>query len=231
VIEVSLKSILASIPAGDMMLGLQGGSSVGKSLIGTALAERLGAEFYDIGTVFRAMTAVAQIRCLNLGDEVACVAFARACEFEWRRSRLIMRHLGVPFVITKAVRSQWVSANVPRLANYPEVWAEGARMAREWIGEPESPVVVAGRHLPALYRMRLVLELTRDIEERLQFRRKQGGPAAAAVVLERDAIDARTAVCLDARGEVVQVDLTGQTKASQLRLVLEYAAKAGFSVL
>jgi hypothetical protein len=91
--------------------------------------------------------------------------------------------------------------------------------------------VVAGRHLPALYRMRLVLELTRDIEERLQFRRKQGGPAAAAVVLERDAIDARTAVCLDARGEVVQVDLTGQTKASQLRLVLEYAAKAGFSVL
>jgi ABC-type dipeptide/oligopeptide/nickel transport system ATPase subunit len=72
VLTVSLESILATIPAGDTMIGLQGGSAVGKSSIGMALAARLSAPLYDIGTVFRAMTAVAQIRGIDLNNAAAC---------------------------------------------------------------------------------------------------------------------------------------------------------------
>jgi cytidylate kinase len=226
-----LAEVLANIPDGDMIIGLQGGSAVGKSTVGAALARRLRGRVYDIGTVYRAMTAVARIRNLDLSDAAACAAFARECRLEeLTGGQIQLMQAGKPFRVTKALRSPWVTANVATLANYPEVWVQGTLMARHWIGQPVAPTVVIGRHLHSVYRMRLVVELTRQEDERLRFRAAQEGEAAAAVVMPYDAIDRRTSGIVGVPGEVIRLDLTGQSKAQQLELMVDLVRRAGFAV-
>lgn len=79
---MSLAEVIADISDGSMIIGLQGGSAVGKTTVGLALARRLRARVYDIGTVFRAMTAVARIRGIDVADAAACLAFAQECRLE-----------------------------------------------------------------------------------------------------------------------------------------------------
>lgn len=123
-----------------------------------------------------------------------------------------------------------MTANVSTLANYPEVWAQGALIARRWIGQPSLPTVVIGRHLHSVYRMRLVIELARHADERLRFRTDQEGEAAAALVLERDMIDQRTGRVVGVPGTVVRLDLTGKSRMQQLELLVGLVRQAGFTV-
>lgn len=233
----SFAAVTASVPPGPMLIGLQGDSGTGKTTLGIDLARRLGTSAYDIGTLFRAVVATLQVRRMNPDDVDACVALARRCGFRMDGVYAVTVCDGVTTRFKKALRLPEVSEWTSRLSAHPghEFWAACTSMAREWIGNPDKPTVVIGRHLHLVRQMGLVFDVVRCAEESAQLRAAEDratdeGQAAAQLLQLRNALDQQTAETLRAEGPVELLDLTGCLREEQLERALELVAKAGFEI-
>jgi cytidylate kinase len=101
-----------------MIVAIDGPAGAGKSTVARALADRLSFRYLDTGAMYRALTWLALQRSLDLGDENALGALARANPVE-------LDEAGRVFIagtdVTAAIRQARIDRMVPVVARHPQV--------------------------------------------------------------------------------------------------------------
>ena len=191
------------MPVGVIAIDGPGGS--GKSTVARAVAERLGADRLDTGSMYRAVAWVVVTRGVEPAD-------AARLPFEVGEVVAIDGE-----DVTAAIRTPDVTSRVSEVAARPEVRAALVEHQRRW-AEGRRLVVVEGRDIGTVVFPDAVLKvfLTASKEERGRRRAaEQGRPdseAVAADLARRDRLDATRAVSpLTKAEDAVEVDTTGLT--------------------
>lgn len=190
------------------VIAIDGPAGVGKSTVGSRVAERLGRVRLDTGAFYRAATIVA----LRGGDPIGPTLADRleGHRFEYRDGRM---HLDGEDVST-AIRGTPVTASVSAVSAVPEVRAVMVAAQRAWVVGSGTPVVVEGRDIgtvvfpDALTKVFLVA----DPEERARRRAAETGAAVAdelTRLLTRDGLDSgREAAPLRPADDAWELDTT-----------------------
>lgn len=128
----------------EIIVTIDGPAGTGKSSVGRALASQLGVEFLDTGAMYRAATALAIDRGLNLkdGSAVAPLAAEADLHFDWRADPPTLLAFMKPYATR--LRDPDVSAAVSGLASLPEVRQVLVRKQRI-IGAQHPRLVTEGR--------------------------------------------------------------------------------------
>ena len=132
------------------IIAIDGPAASGKSTLGRRLAEALGYLFFDTGVMYRAVTWQALEDGVNVSDESAVTALARAIDIDVRRPavrRAPVRRAGQRRNVTWEIRSEAVDANVSIVAAYPGVRLAmgeqqrqiGRAVAWSWSGATSAP--------------------------------------------------------------------------------------------
>jgi len=128
----------------QIIVTIDGPAGTGKSSVGRALAGRLGVEFLDTGAMYRAATALAIDRGLDLTDGVAVAQLAAEADlhFDWRADPPTLLAFLHPYATR--LRDPDVSASVSAVASLPEVRRVLVRKQRI-IGAQHPRLVTEGR--------------------------------------------------------------------------------------
>jgi cytidylate kinase len=183
------------------IIAIDGPAASGKSTLGRRLADSLGYLFLDTGLMYRAVTWLALLRGLDIGDEAAVTALAQtaaidvvpASQADGRACDVIVDGRD----ITWESRRPEVDANVSVVAAYAGVRrAMGQRQRR--IGQ-RGRVVMVGRDIGTVILPEADLKIYLDASPLERARRRHGEIAARgaqaevddvlAQVVERDRID------------------------------------------
>lgn len=127
-------------------VAIDGPTASGKSVVGRALAERLGRGFFDTGMMYRACTLAALDAGVDPEDERAVVALVRELDLDVRwedpaTPRIVLAGTDV----TKRLREPAIERAVSLVSRIPEVRSELVRRQREVAGR--EPVVMVGRDI------------------------------------------------------------------------------------
>lgn len=184
---------------------IDGPASSGKSTIGERLAEQLGYLYFDTGCMYRAVTAVALRRGVEIYSEVQVGALAERIRIEIRPSTADDGRQYTVLAdgedVTWALRDPDVDANVSIVSAYPRVRAILTEEMRR-LGE-RGAVVMVGRDIGTVVMPDAPLKIYLDasVEERARRRhaenvaRGQASDYEAVLVSlrERDRIDSKRA--------------------------------------
>ncbi len=174
-----------------MIVAIDGPAGAGKSTVARALAERLGFRYLDTGAMYRALTWLAMQRGLDLGDEAALAALAKAEPVVFDdRDRVFIAGTDV----TSSIRETRIDRMVPVVARHPAV-REVMRARQRQLGR-EGNVVIEGRDIGTVVAPDAAVKvyLVADREERARRRMAErpgiGADALATDLRLRDESDA-----------------------------------------
>lgn len=194
------------------VIAIDGPAGAGKSMVGRALAGRLGVEYLDTGAMYRAMTFAAQRRGVVEGDLDEVAAMAPDVE-------IVIAH-GTVLVdgedATAAIRGREVTEAVSQVAANPEVRRVLVDRQRAWVAE-RGGGVVEGRDIGTVVFPDADLKLYVTASPRVRAERRVleiGGDVAEveASIIHRDRLDSdRDHSPLTEADDAVTVDTTGMT--------------------
>lgn len=110
-----------------MIVTIDGPAGAGKSSIARQVAEKLGFEFLDTGSLYRAVTLAALRSNVDLGDAAQLVACANAVTLQWTDCRITLDGEDV----TDAIRSPEVTASIRFVADEPAIRQRLSELQRE----------------------------------------------------------------------------------------------------
>jgi len=125
---------------------IDGPTASGKSVVGRALAERLGFGFFDTGLMYRACTLAVLNHQIDPNNVDAVIDLVRAIDLDvsWPvPTKPLVRLEGED--VSKALRTPEIEANVSLVSRIPEVRDELVRRQRAFAGR--QPLVMVGRDI------------------------------------------------------------------------------------
>lgn len=198
------------------LVAIDGPAGSGKSTVSRALAERLGVERLDTGSMYRAVAWAALDRGVDPADAPAVAAIAEHADLAVGPAAVTIDGTDV----TDAIRRPEVSRAVSVVAANPEVRRHLVDRQRRW-AEGHGGGVVEGRDIGTvvLPHADLKVYLTASHEERA--RRRQDEPAAG--VARRDLLDSTRAASPLVQAEDARVlDTTGRSVEDVVQEVLSW---------
>ena len=186
------------LPAGRLIVALDGPGSSGKSSVGAAAAREVGYRFCDTGLLYRAVTWLAETRGVSVDDPEGLVDLVDDVELSSdAEGRLAgVRVAGADH--TADVRAPAVDSAVSAVSAVPEV--RSALLQRQRDLASDGGIVMAGRDIGTvvLPDADLKLYLDASVTERARRRAEErgldpDGPQAAAILdalRRRDRLDA-----------------------------------------
>jgi cytidylate kinase len=191
-----------------MIVTIDGPAGAGKSTVARRLAERLGFRYVDTGAMYRALTWLALERGVELENETAVIALARASAIAFENGRIEIAGRDV----SDEIRSPSVDRSVSTVARHEEVRALMRERQRELADAGDS--VLEGRDIGsvvcphAAVKVFLVANEHERVRRRLAERPDEEPESLAAALRRRDERDApQTQPAPDA----VELDSTGLT--------------------
>jgi cytidylate kinase len=174
-----------------MIVAIDGPAGAGKSTVARRLAERLGFRYLDTGAMYRAVTWLAMLRGVDLGDEkkLADLAFECPVSFD-ERGRVFIADTDV----TASIRESRIDRLVPVVARHQAV-RQVMRVRQRELGDA-GDVVIEGRDIGTVVApgaaVKVYLEADRDVraERRMAERPGIGADALATDLRLRDESDA-----------------------------------------
>jgi cytidylate kinase len=174
-----------------MIVAIDGPAGAGKSTVARRLAERLGFRYLDTGAMYRAVTWLAMLRGVDLGDEkkLADLAFENPVSFD-ERGRVFIADTDV----TASIRESRIDRLVPVVARHQAV-RQVMRVRQRELGDA-GDVVIEGRDIGTVVApgaaVKVYLEADRDVraERRMAERPGIGADALATDLRLRDESDA-----------------------------------------
>jgi cytidylate kinase len=174
-----------------MIVAIDGPAGAGKSTVARRLAERLGFRYLDTGAMYRAVTWLAMLRGVDLGDEkkIADLAFENPVSFD-ERGRVFIADTDV----TASIRESRIDRLVPVVARHQAV-RQVMRVRQRELGDA-GDVVIEGRDIGTVVApgaaVKVYLEADRDVraERRMAERPGIGADALATDLRLRDESDA-----------------------------------------
>jgi cytidylate kinase len=174
-----------------MIVAIDGPAGAGKSTVARRLAERLGFRYLDTGAMYRAVTWLAMLRGVDLGDEkkLADLAFENPVSFD-ERGRVFIADTDV----TASIRESRIDRLVPVVARHQAV-RQVMRVRQRELGDA-GDVVIEGRDIGTVVApaaaVKVFLEADRNVraERRMAERPGIGADALATDLRLRDESDA-----------------------------------------
>jgi cytidylate kinase len=174
-----------------MIVAIDGPAGAGKSTVARRLAEHLGFRYLDTGAMYRAVTWLAMLRGVDLGDEkkLADLAFENPVSFD-ERGRVFIADTDV----TASIRESRIDRLVPVVARHQAV-RQVMRVRQRELGDA-GDVVIEGRDIGTVVApgaaVKVYLEADRDVraERRMAERPGIGADALATDLRLRDESDA-----------------------------------------
>jgi cytidylate kinase len=207
-------------PAPDpLIIAIDGPAAVGKSTVGTLLAERLGAVFLDTGVLYRALTWLALEERVDVRDEERLSEIARALQVRVLPPSISDGRLNDVLVnrrdVTWEIRSPEVDRHVSEVASHARV--RTALIPAQRGAVVGARAVVVGRDIGTVIfpdaDVKIYLEAS--AAERAARRARQHGAEAdlesvRGALAERDALDRGRAVApLERAADAVIVETDG----------------------
>jgi cytidylate kinase len=156
------------------VIAIDGPSGVGKGTVARALAAALGYRHVDTGAMYRAVAWRAQHLGLDLDDEDAVLAVARAALIEADGSRVVIDGTDV----SAAIRTPDIDRATTRVARLPRVRAE--LVARQRALAEQGPLVMEGRDIGTVVFPAAAVKIYLDASADERARRRAHDPAHSA---------------------------------------------------
>jgi cytidylate kinase len=209
------------------VIAIDGPAASGKSVVGQAVARRLGYRFLDTGAMYRAMTWAALERGIDTSDEAALARLAGGARVDVTEGAGPGTPTGVRVDgadATPHLRSDAVEAHVSLVSRVPAVRAALVRVQRALAAA--GAIVMAGRDIGTEVLPDADLKVYLDADTGVRARRRAeelraaGRPADVAAITSelarRDGIDStREASPLTAARDAVIID-TGELTVAQV---------------
>jgi cytidylate kinase len=189
-----------------MIVAIDGPAGAGKSTVARALAERLGFRYLDTGAMYRALTWVAMLRGVDLGDGAALAALAAEEPVVFDDDDRVWI-AGTD--VTSSIRKTEVDRMVPVVARHPAV-REVMRDRQRQLGR-EGDVVIEGRDIGTVVApdARVKVYLVADREERARRRMaERPGIGADALATDLRLRDESDAARMRPAADAVEIDTT-----------------------
>ena len=154
-----------------LIIAIDGPSGVGKGTVARAVASRLGLRHVDTGAMYRALAWRAQELGVDLDDEAAVVAVARAATFNVQGSRVIIDGQDG----SAAIRTPEIDRAVTRVARLPQVRAE--LVSRQRAMAVDGGVVMEGRDIGTVVFPDAAVKVYLDASPDERARRRAHDPA------------------------------------------------------
>ena len=126
-------------------IAIDGPVAAGKTVVGRQLADELNYRFLDTGTMYRAVTLVAQQRGIDLEDEAALEHLANSLDINLVQNAQDDRMVVDGQDITNYLRDPEVDRGVSLVSRVPGV--RSAMVARQRAIAQEGPIVMVGRDI------------------------------------------------------------------------------------
>jgi cytidylate kinase len=156
------------------VIAIDGPSGVGKGTVARAVAAALGYRHVDTGAMYRAIAWRAQQLAIDLDDEEAVMAVARAAAIEVDGSRVAIDGMDV----SSAIRTPDIDRATTRVARLPRVRAE--LVARQRALAEQGPLVVEGRDIGTVVFPAAAVKIYLDASPEERARRRAHDPAHTA---------------------------------------------------
>lgn len=184
-------------------IAIDGPVASGKTVVGRALARRLGLRFLDTGTMYRAVTLAAVERGLDMGDVEALSDLAEGMDIRVELQEGEQRIMVEGTDVTDLMRSQQVELNVSDVSAISGVRRALVSQQRRIAAQDPSGIVVVGRDIGTVVLpdapVKVFLEASLHIRVRRrydEFRRKgdvRDMERLTAEIQMRDKIDSERA--------------------------------------
>ena len=187
------------------IIAIDGPAGSGKSTVARALAEALGWSFLDTGAMYRAVTAEALSRGVDVHDAGALAQLATGVVLT-TTPRVTVNGRDVE----DEIRTETINRAVSAVAANADVRRAMVRRQREWAAAQSAGTVVEGRDITTVVfpHATLKIYLTASLEERSR-RRGDEDPASVA---RRDEVDStREASPLRQAEGATVIDTTGRS--------------------
>ncbi|HPP55014.1 MAG TPA: (d)CMP kinase [Anaerohalosphaeraceae bacterium] len=217
------------------VITIDGPAGAGKSTVARMLAERLGAVFLDTGAMYRALTAAAMDKGVNLEDAEALLKIFETTRFQFEHDGQVLRVLVDGKDYTQRIRLPEVTEKVRYAACQPAVRRRLVQMQQDFARQFPK-VVTEGRDQGTVVfpnaRWKFFLEA--DVMERARRRQKDLAQSGLVVGLDelreqiesRDASDRnRTVGPLTPAPDAVVVDTTSLTVQQVVETILRTIGK------
>jgi CMP/dCMP kinase len=174
-----------------MIVAIDGPAGAGKSTVARALAERLAFRYLDTGAMYRALTWLAMLRGVDLGDAPALAELARTEPVSFDEAGRVWI-AGTD--VTSSIRDTRIDRMVPVVARHPPV-REVMRERQRQLGK-EGDVVIEGRDIgtvvapDAAVKVYLVADRDERARRRISERPGIGADALSTDLRLRDESDA-----------------------------------------
>ena len=174
-----------------MIVAIDGPAGAGKSTVARALAERLDFRYLDTGAMYRALTWLAMLRSVDLGDAPALAELARTEPVSFDEAGRVWI-AGTD--VTSSIRETRIDRMVPVVARHPPV-REVMRERQRQLGK-EGNVVIEGRDIgtvvapDAAVKVYLVADRSERARRRMSERPGIGADALSTDLRLRDELDA-----------------------------------------
>jgi cytidylate kinase len=156
------------------VIAIDGPSGVGKGTVARALAAALGYRHVDTGAMYRAVAWRALQLAVDLDNEDAVVAVARAAAIDVDGSRVVIDGTDV----SSAIRTPDIDRATTRVARLPRVRAELVARQRELASQ--GPVVMEGRDIGTVVFPSAAVKIYLDASPEERARRRAHDPAHTA---------------------------------------------------
>jgi len=189
-----------------MIVAIDGPAGAGKSTVARALAERLGFRYLDTGAMYRALTWLAMLRGLDLGDAQALAELAHEEPVAFDDDDRVWID-GTD--VTSSIRETRIDRMVPVVARHPGV-REVMRERQRELGR-EGDVVIEGRDIGTVVAPDAPVKvyLVADREERARRRiAERPGIGADALATDLRTRDEKDAERMQPAGDAVEIDTT-----------------------
>ncbi|HOQ05612.1 MAG TPA: (d)CMP kinase [Anaerohalosphaeraceae bacterium] len=213
------------------VITIDGPAGAGKSTVARMLAERLGAVFLDTGAMYRALTAAAMDKSVNLEDAETLLKIFETTRFQFEHDGQVLRVLVDGKDYTQRIRLPEVTEKVRYAACQPAVRSRLVQMQQDFARQFPK-VVTEGRDQGTVVfpnaRWKFFLEA--DVMERARRRQKDLAQSGRYVSLEelkeqienRDASDRNRSVGpLTAAADAVVIDTTSLTAQEVVEKILQ----------
>jgi cytidylate kinase len=164
-----------------LVVAIDGPAGSGKSTVARAVAERLGLEVLDTGSMYRAVTSLALREGVDPRDADKVTILARAVDL-----RVGVRVLADGVDLTKTLRSEAVNELVSVVASVPGVRRELVDRQRAWVAE-HGGGVVEGRDIGSVVFPNAAVKVFLTASDAERARRR--GDEAPESVARRDLLD------------------------------------------